>query len=109
LIWAKYTSPSITIVCCLLCPAHILEPFELEDMKPPYSPISQMVVDLLRVNSTLRELENSICNSFKALSHESFIHWDPILDERNNLVQDECGRSSEPFHDVFLSNWEVPI
>lgn len=62
---------------CLLHPAHILKPFELEDMNSPCSSMSQMVVDLRWVNFTPIELENSVRNNFNFLQPESLIHLGP--------------------------------
>ena len=75
--------------CFLLYPTHLLNPFDHEDLNPPYSPMPQMVVDLLWENFMPTELENSLRNSFKVLHHESLIYWNPILDELAHHVEDE--------------------
>jgi hypothetical protein len=75
--------------CCLIYPADILKPFELENLNPPKSPISHMVVDVIWGDSTGKESKNILCNSFKLNLSEAMIHVAPLVDELTHPVEDE--------------------
>jgi hypothetical protein len=64
-----------------------------------------MVLDRTRGNSIATKPEDILYNSFKVLLYESPIHRDPVLDEVIHLIEDECGHSRCPCHDVVLPKW----